>query len=469
VHRLLHVRRHHRFSRPLTRSLPFAVMSGNIQNIPLSVLLSWPTPNYDDPVRRTWMPLYAGILQAASTLTVLTRLWLRARGQAGPLGLDDVRTSKPLPQVRITILTSSQALLLPGWLGSIVFTAFSILSTEKYGNGTHAWDVPPTIYSRLSMCAWAAQVAFLIATGCTKCSILLFYRRLQKGTFNKVWLYCIYAALAFTVAWTIGFVLTLVFSCNPTEANWESANPLYRKKYSCVNARYENLISGTLSVVSDAYAVLLPCLMLRHFDVSKRQKVALNVIFCLGFIVVAAGSVRTYYFDHMWHTYDLTYAGFDVLIWAQLELQLSLICASAPALRVFFRRYLANPIRALSSGRSNIDSARDRDSRRTATRLTDDVPSLPTTERRPSTLLTPNSIKKFSNRATMSEIEFEMDESPSNSTLHRSNSPNSDGSEHPLKRDLEMSRPPAAYSLREKNSADDYDFGGTVPLYLYDR
>jgi len=316
------------------------------------------------------------------------------------------------------------------------------------------------------MCAWAAQVTFLISTGCTKCSILLFYRRLQKGTFNKLWQYCIYAAIAFTVAYVLGFILVLVFSCSPTEANWKSANPNYRRKYSCVDTRWENLISGTLSVVSDAYAVLLPCLMLRNFDVSKRQKIALNIIFSLGLIVVAAGAVRTYYFDHLWHTYDLTYAGFDVLIWAQLELQLSLICASAPALRVFFRRYLANPLRALSSGRSHTTSARD--SRRTATRLTDDVPSLPTSQRRPSTLLTPNSTGKFGNLATMSEIEIEMDESPSNSTLHRSTTPHSDGSEYPLGRDVEMNRPPAAYSLREKDSTDNYDFGGTVPLYLYD-
>jgi len=387
------------------------------------------------------------------------------------MGLDDVRTSKPLAQVRTAILTSSQAFLFPAWLGSIAFTAFGILSTERYGNGTHAWDVPPKLYSRLSMCAWAAQVTFLISTGCCKCSILLFYRRLQKGTFNKRWLYCIYAALAFTAAWTIGFILTLVFSCNPTEANWESANPNYRKKYSCVNARYENLISGTLSVVSDAYAVVLPCLMLRHFDVSKRQKFALNIIFSLGLIVVAAGAVRTYYFDRLAHstTYDLTYAGFDVLIWAQLELQLSLICASAPALRVFFRRYLANPIRAYSSGRSNNGSVRDRDSRRIASRLTDEVPSLPTSQRRPSALLTPTSISKFGTLATMSEVAIEMDESPSNSTLQRSTSPQSDGSEYPLRRDLETSRPKAAYSLREKDSSDDYEFGGVAPLYLCDR
>ena len=116
-----------------------------------------------------------------------------------------------------------------------------------------------------------------------------------------------------------------------------------------------------------------------------------------------------------------------------------------------------------------MDSARDRDSRRMATKLTDDIPSLPTSQRRPSTLFTPNSTSKSGNLATMSEMEIEMDESPSNSTLRRSTTPHSDGSEYPLRRDLEMARPAAAYSLREKDSTDDYDFGGTVPLYLYDR
>jgi hypothetical protein len=42
---------------------------------------------------------------------------------------------------------------------------------------------------------------------------------------------------------------------------------------------------------------------------------------------------------------------FDAYVWAQLELQLSVICASLPALRVFLRRYLAGPFsRANHSG-----------------------------------------------------------------------------------------------------------------------
>lgn len=74
----------------LPRFRSTAIMSGNLHRPDPSVYASWPTPNYIDPVRRAWMPPYAGTLQAASTLAVVTRLWLRARKQAGPLGLDDV-------------------------------------------------------------------------------------------------------------------------------------------------------------------------------------------------------------------------------------------------------------------------------------------------------------------------------------------------------------------------------------------
>lgn len=66
-------------------------MPGNLQNIPASVIASWPTPNYIDPVRRTWMPAYAGVLQVVMTLMLGTRLWLRTQKKAGALGLDDVR------------------------------------------------------------------------------------------------------------------------------------------------------------------------------------------------------------------------------------------------------------------------------------------------------------------------------------------------------------------------------------------
>jgi hypothetical protein len=37
---------------------------------------------------------------------------------------------------------------------------------------------------------------------------------------------------------------------------------------------------------------------------------------------------------------DVIRSAFYLFVWAQLELQVGIMCASAPALRVFFRRYL---------------------------------------------------------------------------------------------------------------------------------
>ena len=75
---------------------------------------------------------------------------------------------------------------------------------------------------------------------------------------------------------------------------------------------------------------------------TRRQKIALNVVFSFGFLVVGAGVARTYYLERLGTHWDITWLGFDVLVWSQLELQLAIICASAPALRVLFRRYLSS-------------------------------------------------------------------------------------------------------------------------------
>lgn len=40
------------------------------------------------------------------------------------------------------------------------------------------------------------------------------------------------------------------------------------------------------------------------------------------------------------HSSDVSWNIFDLFVWAQLELQLGIMCAAAPSLRVFFRRYL---------------------------------------------------------------------------------------------------------------------------------
>jgi hypothetical protein len=55
---------------------------------------------------------------------------------------------------------------------------------------------------------------------------------------------------------------------------------------------------------------------------------------------------------------DITRSAFNLFVWAQIELQAGIICASAPSLRVFFRRYL---------GASGFGSRKTRDTNGTTT------------------------------------------------------------------------------------------------------
>ena len=53
------------------------------------------------------------------------------------------------------------------------------------------------------------------------------------------------------------------------------------------------------------------------------------------------------------HTYDTSWAGFNLFIWALLECHLAIIFACAPSLRAFVRRYLGEALRTFRTSSNN--------------------------------------------------------------------------------------------------------------------
>lgn len=187
---------------------------------------------------------------------------------------------------------------------------------------------------------------------------------MAKDNLDRRWLYAIYIALFVTAAYGVAIFITYCLICQPLDAYWLSYDFSYKKSFTCISGNALTLTSGVLSVLSDCYAVVLPCLMLRHYDldVPKRQKIALNVIFALGFLyvqcfysptpaklthhsVTGAGIARTYYLWRINHTFDTSWTGFTLYVWSIVELHLAIICACAPSLRAFFRHYLRDTLK----------------------------------------------------------------------------------------------------------------------------
>ena len=147
---------------------------------PLSVIESWPTPNYVDPteVRGPALIIVTGIFFPIAIFFLALRMFTRIKLMKS-FGIDDVfLLIAILPAGAIAILTSV-AYLHWGW-------------------NRHVWDVPfPLLTRGLKLesmlrfvcalatltCIVAMEVLFGIAVSCTKVSLLVLTRRvLSSGT-----------------------------------------------------------------------------------------------------------------------------------------------------------------------------------------------------------------------------------------------------------------------------------------------
>jgi hypothetical protein len=67
------------------------------------------------------------------------------------------------------------------------------------------------------------------------------------------------------------------------------------------------------------------------------QRIVLVVLFSLGFVVVVAGTMRTYWVTLVVHTYDVTWNGYYMWIWTAVEVNLGVLCGCVPTLKPLFK------------------------------------------------------------------------------------------------------------------------------------
>lgn len=215
---------------------------------------------------------------------------MRFTDNGGGLGLDD-------------------AFLLPGWLLSIGLTVAAIDASNEGMADRHVWDLHETQYSKMALITWIAEFFFLLGTLCVKISVMLFYRRLVRRSISRSWRIAVWAAIVFTVAWTFGLILALIINCEPTKAYWMAYDISWTltHTYHCTDTKWINSLTGALTIISDVYAVVLPCLLLRKLKMERRQKLQLDFLFGLGLIVSVVAALRTWMMVRLGTEYDLTW------------------------------------------------------------------------------------------------------------------------------------------------------------------
>jgi hypothetical protein len=262
---------------PLPANLDMTVTA---YNIPLSAIALWPPPNYTNPEQRFGLAPFAFFLEILTTLVLAGRIWARLTRRAGTFGADDV-------------------LVILAWMFGTAFTALSISGVIDGGFDRHVWDVPQTLVAQggfvsffstitcrastdLIQVAWASEGFFLASSCLTKVSILLFYRRLVNRSYSKRIQNVIYGLIAFTAVYFVVFVFFLIFVCDPVSASWQSLNLGYAVPYKCSSRRFMDTLAGAVSVISDAYVLIIPELVVYRLKMERKKKIVLFALFGSG-------------------------------------------------------------------------------------------------------------------------------------------------------------------------------------------
>ncbi|ORY02462.1 hypothetical protein BCR34DRAFT_591903 [Clohesyomyces aquaticus] len=281
-----------------------------MREIPVEVLLSWPAPNYKDPVTRgNALVIVNGIFVSILALVVALRIYTRIVVKRW-FGSDDV-------------------FIILAFIFAVALTVLVIIANESYGWSRHIYDIPFTQFAPTLKIGMAAKLMFVSAATFTRMSLLFFYYRLVTDSGKLLFTWAIHASVAFQVTIFIVFIFIGIFQCNPVSDYWTGA-----QAGSCLDEGIVTLAVGIINCVADINCTVLPMPMAANLQMPTRQRIAVMVLFSLGFVVTITGIVRTYYiYKSLIAEYDTTWYAYPLWIAAAVEIDLGVICASTPVLR----------------------------------------------------------------------------------------------------------------------------------------
>lgn len=106
-------------------------------------------------------------------------------------------------------------------------------------------------------------------------SILALYRRSFRP--HKKLQVAVYIVGAMCIAWWIGLMLGIGFTCLPVESQW---NPLVPGK--CYKLQKVNIAIGILNSVIDIMIVTMPIKVIKDLYLPSKQKIIICFVFLLG-------------------------------------------------------------------------------------------------------------------------------------------------------------------------------------------
>jgi hypothetical protein len=234
------------------------------------------------------------------------------------------------------------SLLSIAWLSSLANCIMACLGI-RYGAGRHQSEVKLAWLPTAIKLEWGTLLCYITALGFVKLSIAVFYMRVFNVTqATRIHLYIL---IVFIAAFTMMLDLESIFSCIPPDRAW-NLNP--NAPGFCTNSIPWFWVCFACQLISDIWIIGFAAPRVWALKMQRTQRIALLGMLTLGWVTVVASIVRAVRISTILTSADKTWVSYDSSIWAAVEVNVAILCASAPAWKPIFKRFAPNLLYSLS-------------------------------------------------------------------------------------------------------------------------
>ncbi|KAK5654646.1 hypothetical protein OQA88_6967 [Cercophora sp. LCS_1] len=247
------------------------------------------------------------------TLVILARCWSRLR------------------LLRKWFLDDS--LIMVAYLFSTTVLVAYCIAAQSPRPAPHAMLTSPVYDAPTAVRTYLGLIFYQLCLCLTKLSILAFYLRIFSS--RPLERRLAWATVIAVLLYGVPLLFMSVFQCHPV------AGQFFGSPMRCFSFAPLLIASAALHTATDAWLIILivPCIV--RLDLPGRQKAALAVVLSLSIFVIAASLTRLQLSLRASDKDDGTSVAntLSFFVMTVLELDLALICASAPTLRLVLARW----------------------------------------------------------------------------------------------------------------------------------
>ncbi|KAL5601724.1 hypothetical protein FOBRF1_009257 [Fusarium oxysporum] len=267
------------------------------------------------------------VLGVISGVATALRLWSKFFFTKTELGLDDLF-------IVLTLFIGMPS------------TAMNIHGTAGHGEGRDIWTLEFDDITQFGFYFWLLEIFYFAQVSLLKTSLLFFYLRIFPGTAQKL----LWGTIIFNSVFGVLFMFLAAFQCTPVSyfwLNWDGEH-----KGTCMNSTAIGWANASISVAVDVWMLAVPMWYLRKLKLHWKKKIGVAAMFIVGTFVTVVSIIRLQFLVDLGSSHNPTYDQTDISIWSTVEINVGIICASMPALRVILVRMFP------SLGGSSYDSSK---------------------------------------------------------------------------------------------------------------